>query len=71
MDKERIKAHLNYIEMSESDKARYNCIERIFNEGVQIGWKEAGQCPKCLKDIPEVPINCPYCKENANSNKNR
>jgi len=41
MNKERLLQHLNFIRMSESDKAICKCIERIFEEGVQVGWKES------------------------------
>lgn len=40
MNKERLKHHLNFIRMSESDKSICKCIERIFEEGVEVGFKE-------------------------------
>ena len=43
MKKERLEEHLNFIKMSESDKALGKCIERIFEEGVEVGWKESKQ----------------------------
>lgn len=64
MRKEKLAHELNCIKMCESDKAIERRIESIFSDGVILGWKEAGQCPKCLKDLPEEPINCPYCEEN-------
>lgn len=40
MDNERLKGHLNFIRMCESDKSICKCIERIFEEGVKVGWDE-------------------------------
>ena len=40
MNKERLEAHLNNIRMCESDKAICKCLERVFEEGVSVGFKE-------------------------------
>ena len=65
MKKERIDFHLNCIKMCQSDKALIKRIEEIFADGNENGWKEAGQCPKCLKDLKE---EIRYCKECAKDN---
>ncbi len=46
MKKERLEQHLNYIKMCESNLATCKCIERIFEEGVSVGWKESEQVYK-------------------------
>jgi len=57
----RLEHHLNCIKMCQSDKAIRKRIESIFAEGNANGWKEAGQCPRCLKDLPEKPVECSDC----------
>ncbi len=61
MNKERIAHHLNCIKMCQSDKAIIKRIETIFAEGNENGWKEAGQCPKCLKDLEQDVRYCEKC----------
>lgn len=66
MDKNRIEHHLNCIKMCQSDKSIIKRIESIFEEGNSNGWKEAGQCPKCLKNLNEEPIFCEECSKEEN-----
>lgn len=40
MKDERLRHHLNCIKLCQSDKSMCKCIERIFEEGVRIGWEE-------------------------------
>lgn len=62
MKQEKINHHLNCIKMCQSDKAIIKRIESIFSEGNLNGWEEAGQCPKCMKDLNEEPKYCEECK---------
>ena len=64
MEEYKIKHHLNCIKMCQSDKALIKRIETIFAEGNENGWKESGQCPKCLKDLNEDPVFCEGCSPN-------
>lgn len=66
MEETRLDHHLNSIKMCKSDLAISRCIERIFEEGNRNGWNEAGKCPNCLEDLPDVVTYCDNCKKNAN-----
>lgn len=66
MKKERLAHHLNCIKMCESDKAIERRINEIFLDGTSVGWKESGQCPKCMKDLPEIVRYCDDCEKDVN-----
>lgn len=61
MRKERLEHHLNCIKMCESDKAICKCVERIFEEGVRVGWDESNKCPKCNREYPDCTPTCDFC----------
>ncbi len=61
MKKERLEQHLNFVKMCESDKAITRCIERIFEEGVKIGWEESTRCPQCNIEYPDTEPKCDFC----------